>query len=402
MRRRTVRRAAHRGGVAAVLAVALVACTTAVPGVAAPAPGSAPATSVAPTGPPADIIPAPALSVGTVLEAHRIAGVTALVQTTFPERTEFCFPYGPQVATGRLDALYFGDRLTAPILDRFGFVAAWGQCHRDGAGLATLTLVMELSDPAAAARAAEELITARDDDAQEPVQLSASGVRALLGVKPGRDTVQSWAPVGRMLAYSYHDAVTGQGVAGADRLMADQTALLATFSPTPQADVPALPIDPLGLQQFALAFPGDTDPISGPYDLAGYLRLAIDPAREREVLSANGFTGMYYKSATVDKLTFSVALYAFPTSAQTNAVYTAFADLETTAFSGTPFRVPSIPGAPCFSVASSSAAGTEYFQRCYVGYGSYLAGLDVSGVTKADDYSEMNRLLPLQRDLIDG
>ncbi len=60
--------------------------------------------------------------------------------------------------------------------------------------------------------------------------------------------------------------------------------------------------------------------------------------------------------------------------------------------------LPAIPEAPCFVFASSSES---FSQRCYVGYGSYLASVDIQGLT-ADDYAQMNALLPQQRDLIDG
>lgn len=94
-------------------------------------------------------------------------------------------------------------------------------------------------------------------------------------------------------------------------------------------------------------------------------------------------------------------MFRFPDSARTNAVYTAFAELEGAEFETTPFVLPSIPEAPCFSFASRSGDGT-FTQRSYVGYGSHLAGVEVSNLASPDDIAEMDRLLPLQRDLIDG
>jgi hypothetical protein len=214
------------------------------------------------------------------------------------------------------------------------------------------------------------------------------------------DTVQVFVPVGRMVAYAFHETGGGQGLAEVDRLMRDQTTLLASFVPTPQAEVAALPVDPHGLQQLTLSPPGELNAFSGPYDLESYLRLAIDPVRERELLLANGFTGMYSKQSANGALTYAVALYAFPTSVQTNAVFNAFAELERSTFGGMPFRLPSIPAAPCFAFVVA-ADGTAY-QRCYVGFGSYLASVDVGGLSSPDDIAEMDRLLPAQRDLIDG
>jgi hypothetical protein len=48
------------------------------------------------------------------------------------------------------------------------------------------------------------------------------------------------------------------------------------------------------------------------------------------------------------------------------------------------------------------SSSESFAQRCYVGYGSYLASIDIQGLTAADDYAQMNALLPQQRDLIDG
>lgn len=180
--------------------------------------------------------------------------------------------------------------------------------------------------------------------------------------------------------------------------MADQTALLRSFAPTPQADVPSLPVDPLGLSAFTLDPPGELTAFSGPYDLEGYLRLAIDPFQERDLLTANGFTGLYTKQSDEGGHSFAVALYTFPSSAQTNVVYDGFAALESAAYGGTRFTLPALPEAPCFVLSS----GDGSYQRCYVGYGSYLASVDVGGLAAADDYALMNQLLPAQRDLIDG
>ena len=173
-----------------------------------------------------------------------------------------------------------------------------------------------------------------------------------------------------------------------------------SFTPTPQAAVPQLPTDPHGLQKVALKPPGELNGFTGPYDLEGYLRLAIDPAREREVLTANGFTGMYAKNSGDGTLSYEVNLYAFPTSAETNTAYNTFAELEAIDFGGRGFRLPSIPAAPCF-VFDAPVGGT-YGQRCYVGYGSYLASVQVAGLARPDDTAAMDRLLPAQRDLIDG
>ena len=69
---------------------------------------------------------------------------------------------------------------------------------------------------------------------------------------------------------------------------------------------------------------------------------------------------------------------------------------------GTAFVLPSIPQAPCFYANSGTPDQPYFYQRCYVGYGSYLVSVDVAGLTTAEDTAIMNGLLPQQRDLIDG
>ena len=392
--------------VAAVAAgVLLAGCTSTVSGTATPLASAPPPTSEppaeepTPSEPPVDVTPAPAPTVGTLLEAHRIASVTSLVQVTFPERTDTCFPSGPWSDAGGLDAAYFGSGTAGPILDRWGFVTAWGQCNSDpGTGRGTLTMVAELSDPESARRAAGELAEDQATGGYEPAEVPGLDGEVLLQANGDEDVVQAFVPVGRMLAYAYHTAGSGQGLADVGRLLTDQVGLVQGFTPTPQARVPTLPTDPVGLQQLTLDPPGDFTDFSGPYDLEGYLRLAIDPFRERELLAANGFRGFYSKQSDEDDLSYAVALYAFPTSMETNTVYTAFAELEGAEFGGTRFTLPSIPEAPCFWFQS----GESYYQRCYVGFGSHLASVDVLGLGAPDDVAAMDRLLPAQRDLIDG
>ncbi|WP_029433428.1 hypothetical protein [Blastococcus sp. URHD0036] len=396
-------RRARALAVAAAVAV-LAGCTSTLDGTASPAstpeptPEPSPSTSAPQTTEPdIDVIPPPARGVGLLLEAHRIASVTALVETSFPDRTEPCFPSGPATTADGIEGTYFTRGTAADVLERWGFVTAWGQCNQTADGTyATLTLVMELSDPESAVQAAEELVAAQAIDGYEEVPVATDGGALLL--QDGADaTVQAFVPVGRMVAYVFHEgpaAAAGDDIA---RVLGDQVGLLQGFTPTPQADVPALPTDPDGLQAMTLDPPGDFNDFSGPYDFEGYLRVAIDPARERQLLGANGFTGFYAKQSDEGDALYAVAVYRFGTVDQTNAVYNGFRELETTAFGGTPFVLPAIPAAPCFVFDAGDGA---FYQRCYVGFRTFLASVDVGGLTAPDDYTRMNELLPAQRDLI--
>ena len=92
---------------AALLPLSVLAgCTSTVDAAASPATTAEPEPSTsAPetTEPDIDVIPPPERGVGLLLEAHRIASVTALVETSFPERTETCFPSGPATAPGAIE-----------------------------------------------------------------------------------------------------------------------------------------------------------------------------------------------------------------------------------------------------------------------------------------------------------
>ncbi|MGY1744574.1 DUF7373 family lipoprotein [Blastococcus sp. SYSU D00695] len=388
----------------ALLLAALAGCTSTVAGSASPAstpepsPTTTPPAPSTPSEPPIDVTPPPARGVGLLLEAHRLASVTALVQTSFPDRTETCSPSGPATSAGGVEAAYFTAGSAADVLETYGFVTAWGQCNQtaDGA-LGTITLVMELSDPEAARRAAEDLVQAQAINGFEEVPTDIDG-GALLAVDGDQATVQAFVPVGRTVAYLWHEGTAATVADDITRVVADQVGLLQGFQPTPQADVPALPTDPVGMQGMALTPPGDLNDFSGPYDFEGYLRISIDPATERELLGTNGFAGFYSKQSEDGDGLYAVALYRFGSTDQTNAVYTGFQQLEATAFGGTPFVLPAIPEAPCFVF---DAGGGRFYQRCYVGYRTNLASVDVGGLSAPDDYARMNELLPAQRDLID-
>lgn len=388
---------------ALVLPLLVVGCTSTVAGTASPAeaPGPPPTSVAATPGAPSVVAPPP-LSPGTQVEAIRIAAATSLATTVAPDRTESCFPSGPFVDAGALEAQAFVAGTAAPILEEAGFVAAWAECGQDAAGLGTLTISMELSDPATASAAAVALADAGRSAGDEAFALPGSGAIAVASAADGQETVQAWRSAGRMVGYVYHTAAPGQAREQADALMADEVALLTAFAPTPQDQVPTLDPDPDGLRDLALDTPGDPDPQTGPYNLDSYTRIAIDPAGERALLEANGFAGFYTKQSSDGTLNYAVALYRFPTSAQTNTVYSEFARLETATYGGVPITAPSIPDAPCFGFDGGTPETPFLLQRCYVGFGSFLASVDVAGVPALDDTAAMDPLLVAQRDLIDG
>src|SRR5690349_11434492 len=144
--------------VLAVCALALTAACT-VPragtGAAEPAPPVA-----APEDAATDVVPPPQDTTGLRLEAHRLAAVTALVETTFPDRTERCEDRGPYLSAADLEPGVFPAGTATDVLDRYGFVLGWAQCAQDATGTASITLSVELSDPVSTATAVREMVGA--------------------------------------------------------------------------------------------------------------------------------------------------------------------------------------------------------------------------------------------------
>lgn len=408
MRRSTGRGRTRGLLLAALLLVApplLAACTSTVVGTASPAEAPAPTPAPPPTAEPDGAGPAvapPPLGPGTQVEAIRMAAATSLVTTASPDRTEYCVPSGPFLDAATLERVAFAPGTAVDALREHGFVAAWAECGRDTADRATLAITMELSDPQSASDAAVALADAARAPGDEALVLPSSRAITLVVTADGAETAQAWASSGRIVGYAFHTAVPGAALDQVDALMTDQLALMAAFTPTPQDRVPALPEDPDGLRDLAVAVPGQPDALTGPYGLDSYTRIAIDPARERPLLADNGFAGFYTRQTTDGPLSYAVALYRFPTSAQTNTVYTEFARLESETYGGTPIRTPSIPDAPCFGFDAGSVEQPFLLQRCYVGFGSFLASIDVAGVPALDDTAVIDPLLVAQRDLIDG
>jgi hypothetical protein len=389
---------------AVVLAALLAACTSTVTGTASPAEAPAP-TPPAATAEPAEAGPPvapPPLTPGTQVEAIRMAAATSLVTAASPDRTEYCDPSGPYVDAAALEERAFAPGTAVDALRQHGFVAAWAECGLDAAGSATVAITMEVADPQSAQDAAVALADASRAPGDEALALPASGAIAVVSTTGATETAQAWTASGRLVGYAFHTAAPGAAVPQVDALMTDQLALMAAFTPTPQDRVPALPEDPDGLRDLAVAVPGQPDDLTGPYGLDSYTRIAIDPALERPLLADNGFAGFYTRQTTDGPLSYAVALYRFPSSAQTNTVYTEFARLESETYGGTPIRTPSIPDAPCFGFDAGSPEQPFLLQRCYVGFGSFLASIDVAGVPALDDTSVIDPLLVAQRDLIDG
>jgi len=386
--------------VLAVGALALTAACT-IPstgtGAADPAPPAA-----APQGTATEVVAPPQDTTGLRLEAHRLAAVTALVETTFPDRTERCEDRGPYLSAADLEPKVFPAGTATDVLDRYGFVLGWAQCAQDATGTASITLSVELSDPVSTATAVREMVDGSARSAGQQPTAAAGGATVLTRTDGTTDTVQVWTAVGRTVAYTAHEAPAGQGVDGALRLNADQVRLLTGFTPTPQDQVPGLPLDPGGLAALAVEPPGTRGAAGGPFDLESYLRVVPDPIHQRELLTGAGLSGVYVKDSDDAPLHYSVTVFAFPTATGTNAAYEGFAQLELQAFGGIGFRVPSIPDAPCAYIEYASPKSPRYVQRCYVGYRGHLASIDVSGLTAADDVAAMDRLLPAERNLIDG
>lgn len=384
------------------LVAVLTACTAQIDGQGRPGPagtGSATPTTATPT-------PPPPIGPGTLVEAHRLAGATLLVGQVLTDLTDSCAPTGPYVdpAETEGDNGLFIPGTAAAILRERGFVAAWSYCRTDNADRATTLMVAELSDPAAAAAAADALLSSLAVARFAPTEIpDQPDVRALIRDEDGEVAVHALLPQGRLLAYAYHTEVDAeQARTNVGEVMAAQGDLLGEFQPTPQSRVPGLDPDPFDLEDRVLDPPAALTNLSGSYGLTSYLRVAISPDTEEELLSENNFIASYLKqSVPQDGLTYQMVVYQFRSLPDADVAYLGFKAIEEGEFDNrTPFVVPELPTTPCYYFPSADGSSVLY-QRCYVRVRGYLASVDVGGITDPADIAAMRMLLRAQRAQID-
>lgn len=136
--------------------VLLTGCTSLVAGQASPATTE----EAAPAPTTADPMPAPEVSEGTIVEAHRIAGATVQPQFVYPELDNSCFPTVPVIRPESVEFTIFVEGTAAATYTKYGFVAGFSSCRNETDGpRSAIAFVAEMSDPDSAAVAAEELAT---------------------------------------------------------------------------------------------------------------------------------------------------------------------------------------------------------------------------------------------------
>lgn len=363
-------------------------------------PGEAVSTSAPPTT--ATPTPAPPIGDGTVVEAHRIAGATLLVGQVLPDLVDNCAPSGPYVdpAETEGDNGLFVPGTAASVLRQYGFVAAWTYCRTDGAGRSTTLMVAELSDPDSAIAAADALMGTLAVARFEPTQLpDLPDAGALIREQDGGVDLQVVLPVDRLLAYAYHsDADAELATTNATSVMRAQGDLLEDFQPTPQDEVPALDPDPFDLERRVLDPPAALTNLSGSYDLPSYLRVAISPDTEAQLLADNNFVGSYVKqSALQDGRSYQMVVYEFATLPEADAAYLGFKAIEEGEFDNrTTFIVPELPTTPCYYFPLAEGSD-QFYQRCYVRVNGFLASVDIGGITDPGDTAAIRMLLREQK-----
>lgn len=355
---------------------------------------SGPATTAPATTAPAEPTAAPAVGPGTVVESHRLAAAVALTGELLPDYDDTCDPYGPFLRPGDTegDGGVFAAGTAAPVLQLYGYVAGWASCRTpksptDPRG--NIVFVAELSDPASATEAADLLVgTVGADRYTEDVLEGFPDARVLLrNADQGAETTfQVLVPVGRLLVYLFHTDPDG------DRARRDLSTVLGAeldlaggFTATPQDEISRLDPDPFDLARRAVEPPGEQSPISGTYDLASYLRVAISSRTEREALVANGYVGTYVKqTAGPDGFAYQVVVYELGSRLEADVVYQFFRRVEETEFTDrTPFAVPEDATIPCYRFQPDPEGA--FYQRCYVRENEFLASIDVYGVTDPAD-----------------
>lgn len=383
---------------ALALSLLVSACSSTVQGRGRPVEQQS-STPSAPTT--ANPTPAPPIGTGTVVESHRIAGATLLIGEVLPQLGDSCNRSGPVIEAAETEALaLFPPGTAAQILRRYGFVAGWAYCLTATDVRTSTLFVAEMSDPDSAAVAAAEIAAALAVEGYEPAELSdLPAAHALLRESTAADggqdvsTLQALLPVNRMLVYLSHaDLDTEQATANASTLLTGQAELLADFEPTPQDRIAALDPDPFGLSARAADPPVTSlTNFSGSYDLASYLRVAIAPERERDVLVRNGYVGTYVKQSVIESgRSYQIVVYQMGSKAEADITFTEFRNIETEEFNGTRFTVPEDRTIPCFYFEVDG--GGTFYQRCYTREGKYLGSVDIFGITDPFDIAEIRML----------
>lgn len=361
----------------------LSACTSLVAGQGSPAPTE----EAAPAPITADPRPAPEVTDGTDVEAHRIAGATVQPQFVFPELDNSCTPTMPIIRAENPEFTIFAEGTAAVTYTKYGFVAGFSSCRNETDGpRSAIAFVAEMSDPDSAAVAADELATNFVDiNGSEQVEiLGFEHLPAVMSsdVVDGENefTLEVLQPVGRMLAYFYYrDIDLDRAQRDLGELLEEQRQLLGDFEPTPQDDVVDLDPDPFDLARRTATPPGDPDLFTGSFDLPGYLHMAIDPQLEADLLPGNGFVGLYDRSG-FDETTnggYQFQTYKLGSQAEADAVFAEFTRIEQEEYSDrVAFNVPEDATIPCFYIPATEAGGMVY-QRCYSRVGPYLGLTDV-------------------------
>ncbi len=378
--------------------LALSACAGQIEGQGRP--GEAAPTSAAPTT--ATPTPPPPVGVGTAVEAHRIAGGTLLIGRVLPDLADNCAPSGPYVDPDETeaDAGLFVPGTAASVLRQYGFVAAWTYCRTDGADRVTTLMVAEMSDPDSAAAAAEALRGTLAVARFEPTELAdLPDAGALIREQDGAVDLQVVLPVDRMLAYAYHsDVGAEQARTNVTTVMTAQSDLLNGFQPTPQDRVPGLDPDPFDLERRVLDPPAPLTNLSGSFGLTSYLRVAISPDTEEQLLADNNFIGSYLKQSELQGgRSYQMVVYQFASLPEADAAYQGFKAIEEGEFDNrTTFIVPELPTTPCYYFPLAEGSD-QFYQRCYVRVRGYLASVDIGGITDPADTAAIRMLLREQK-----
>jgi hypothetical protein len=386
----------------AVGLVALAACAAPVPGRAAAADTAAlpaPPGELAP-----GLTPPPTQLAHRLLESIRLAAATPVVQEVFPDAVgRGCTAVGDLAAPGIVErAVGFPEGTVRPFLEKYGYVAGWRSCGvRPGATVKTIALSLEVADPAAARAAAADLAAASLNSGEEQTTI-LSGARVQMHEDEDQRVVQVWMPVGRVVAVLAHSAPSAVALAETTRLAEVHARLLAGFVPTPQADVPALPADPLGLGELTAPTPGDPSIGAGPYDLSATAHMLPDPVADRALFVASGYVGSYRHSTAQDGVNHYAVLNAFAGPAQAEAVRARLAADRAARPGSGPFTVPAAPDAACYVSDLSLEGATSFTQHCFLTRAGYAAHLAVAGVGAPDDIAAINGLVASQVALLGG
>ncbi|WP_067561762.1 DUF7373 family lipoprotein [Nocardia acidivorans] len=336
---------------------------------------------------------------GALLEGFRMSD--AVVPSVKIDST-LVFGGGGRATTDTADATKIGLAATSqPVLDRNHLITAFaasGADRADGAnqtGATSVTdMVLRFADDKTAATAARELEDADFGVAPDLNKKLTLGQypNAYIHWRPGIPTIGAFLPYKQYVISLFIERPKAEEKDLLDWVRKSfdaQVPLLDKFTPTPEANLTALKVDPNNLLARTVIKqrgPGTPDPKEfAVYGGAKIVHNANNEAKVAQAVTDSGADAL----ATVG----SAWLIRTRDDAGAQSLMTALLADETDHYDSVP-APNDVPGAKCVRLNSKGDGDTEFKNRCYVAYKRYI------GVVSSDDEPDVRQKVAAQYALL--